>query len=185
MHFRMFFLVRAASDRASFYTELWRRGRIVTATDPYQTGHWTNPNIHDTHSHSTPHNLWFPEDLPDITMRHLLYARMQQIAVGLHLIMESNAYPYPESKYAFHVFGLDLLADQHGNVILIEANDKSGLYSIAEPPTYTDNEVSRSFYVNHRYTFQDFTQDYFDWIYTHGIHPFYGGPTPILKTFSL
>jgi hypothetical protein len=184
MHLRMFFLVRPASDVAPFYSELWHRGRIVIAKDPYRPEDWENPDIHDTHSQSTPHNLWFPEDLPDPSQRYLIYERMNNIATGLRIIIEPYVHTYPESKYGFHVFGLDLLVDQNYNVILMEANDKTGLYTIGEPIHYTDNEVSKSFYVDGKYTFQDFTQDYFDWTYVHGIQPFYGGSIPSLKLFG-
>jgi hypothetical protein len=186
-HIRMYLLIRAGSLTLPYHYELWTRGRILTALLPYQNKDWKNKKIHDTHGGTTPHNLWFPEDLPDITRRQEIYDKMRQSIDVVGRIMQKNITMYTESIHAFEVFGCDFLITEDYQAILMEINDHVGFTLQKEPTHYTDNDLSRSFYRDGRYTYDDFGYDYYNWIYALGIHPVYFPqiPPPSLPTFGI
>lgn len=170
-HIRMFFLVRTGPDfPESFRWDLWPRGRIVTAKLPYQNSDWHNKDIHDTHSESTPYNMWYPEDLPDPTRSSEIYQKMKVTLSAVADIMYRNRVgPYPESRNAFEVFGCDFLVTSDYRVILIEINDRVGYRNISEPifhgVPYNFTPFSQHWYPDGKYTFDNFSQDYFTWLF--------------------
>lgn len=198
-HIRMYLLIRAGTPSIPYHYELWTRGKILTALLPYQHGSWdqrsrlggsettshswNNKHIHDTHSDTTPHNLWFPEDLPDINRRQEIYAKMMESVDVVGSIMRKNVTMYPESIYAYEVFGCDFLVTDSYAVYLLEINDHVGFKPVREPPVYTHNELT-TYYRDGRYTYDDFSFDYYTWVASLGILPIYFPQTPIPNTPS-
>lgn len=186
-HIRMYLLIRAASVQVPYHYALWSRGKILTALLPYSNQDWNNKSIHDTHGDTTPHNLWFPENLPDITRRQEIYDKMMQSINVVGRIMQKNVTMYTESIHAFEVFGCDFLVTDTYDVILMEINDHVGFKSLREPDVYTQNPLTATFYRDGRYTYDDFAFDYYNWIYSLGIHPVYfpHRPPPVLPDFGI
>lgn len=179
-HIRAFFLVRTGPDYAEpFVTDLWPRGRIVTAELPYERGNWHNKKIHDTHSESTPYNMWFPEDLPEPSRASEIYQKMQlTLSAVADLLQRNRVGPYPESRNAFEVFGCDFLVTDDYQVILIEINDRVGYRDLGEPPTYTLTPQSQHWYLDGKYTFDNFSQDYFTWLFYLVLAPLFSPHEP-------
>ena len=112
-----------------------------------------------------------PEACPEI------FKNLTDVCQCLGSVVErSGAGPYPESRHGFHIFGLDFLVRPDHDVLLMEANDKTGLKDLGDRADAT-------------YRFTDFTRDYFDWMYLHGIKPFFPQlqqrEGPVLNTFGL
>lgn len=139
-----------------FNVLLFNQSKILTAKDKYVDADYNNKDIHDTHLSSTPRNMYFPDDLniPAENMKSVL-AQMETITEHLGKLMIGRSHPFPESKYAFEVFGLDFLITQSFNVILMEVNDRVGMSSIGK--------------IDDRYS--KFSHDYFSWIYENAIKP--------------
>jgi GNAT superfamily N-acetyltransferase len=178
-HIRMFFLVRVGPGWAQPFTyDLWTRGRIATAKIPYQKGDWHNKAIHDTHSESTDFDLWFPEDLPDPAYRHHIFAQMETICSAAASIMRMhNVGPYPESRNAFEIFGCDFMVTDTYEVKLIEINDKvgygsGGVRTVHNIP-FAQTELTAPYYPDGAYTFDDFSYDYFSWMFKSTIGPLF------------
>jgi hypothetical protein len=127
-------------------------GKILTAKLPYQDGDFTNKAIHDTHLDSTETNWFYPEDLevPALEKSHL----MSEVEKVLHVIGESvPALSYQESKYAYEVFGVDLLITNEYRVVLLEVNEKVGY-------DFVDERGAR-----------DFSSKYYSWVVEKGVKP--------------
>ena len=195
-HLRMFFLVRVGPDwEQPFMSDLWPRGRIVTAAKPYAAGSWHDKEVHDTHSETTSHNMWFPEDFVEPARAAHVFAQMKDVCGALAEILQRHRCGvYPESRNGFEVFGLDFMMTSDFRVYLLEVNDKVGYRNIAEPPTagaaYTLTPQSRHYYPNGTYTFTDFSTDYFNWIFTLVIKPLFlrqdsDSPPPHVCTFGM
>lgn len=176
-HIRMFFVFRAApllGEEHRYLHDLWPRGRIVTAQDAYIADDWHNGNVHDTHSTSTTHNMWFPEDLPDPSAAPMLFEQMKTIVgAAAQILRDKNVGSYPESRSAFEVFGCDFFMTSDNRVILLEINDKVGYRNIAEPANYSLSQYSQHWYRDGRYTFTDFSRDYFNWIFSLVLKPLF------------
>lgn len=161
-HLRMYLLIRAGPD-LTYETSLWKRGKILTAAEPYKNEDFGNKRIHDTHVSTTPRNLYFPEDLPLVA--DTLFQQMNEITFAVTEIMRDHSRPYPESKNAYEVFGLDFLVTDRLEVKLLEINDRVGydpcnvgaLWDPAVGPWTPD--------------FTQFSKEYFTWIYFHAIRP--------------
>eukprot|EP01105_Mastigella_eilhardi_P012912 TRINITY_DN2940_c0_g1_i2.p1 TRINITY_DN2940_c0_g1~~TRINITY_DN2940_c0_g1_i2.p1 ORF type:complete len:390 (+),score=74.67 TRINITY_DN2940_c0_g1_i2:272-1441(+) len=132
-HMRMYWLVRAASRDGSrpFQAELWERGKILTAAAEYHTGDWDNKEVHDSHGHSTPEDLLFPEDLEGADTADLL-RQMREALVPVGEVLRNAAVPFAESRDAFEVFGADFLPTRRGTVVLMEVNERVGFQSAHE-----------------------------------------------------
>lgn len=127
-------------------------GKILTAKLPYQDGDFSNKAIHDTHLDSTETNWFYPEDLevPALEKSHL----MREVEKVLHMIGESvPALSYQESKYAYEVFGVDLLITNEYRVVLLEVNEKVGY-------DFVDERGAR-----------DFSSKYYSWVVEKGVKP--------------
>jgi hypothetical protein len=146
-----------------FQVLLFDQSKILTAKDKYVDANYNNKGIHDTHISSTPRNLYFPEDLniPKEKMKSV-QTQMNTIVEHLGKLMFGQVYPYPESKHAFEVFGLDFLITQSFNVILMEVNDRVGMGSIGN----IDEKYSK------------FSHDYFNWVYENAIKHIF--PSPLI-----
>lgn len=147
-HLRSFFLYRTGEESTSQNARprwsVFERSRIVTAKLPYIQGDWTNPLIHDTHSKSTPFNIFADTpSSPDF---------MRMIDALGEIMMRHHIVPYPESKVGYEVFGLDILPTPRG-YILMEVNSRVGMKDLGDAPQALQKD-----------TFSQFSQDYFDWM---------------------
>jgi hypothetical protein len=167
-HIRMYYLVRAAKRNLPFHAELWSRGSIMTAGLPYKSGDWQNCRIHDTHGKTTPRILWFPEDLPEPHNAPHIFAQMEATMKLVQRALEPSLTIYPESIYAYEVFGCDFMIDASNHVFLLEINDHVG---------YPSESGSSS---TAGYTVSQFGHDYDYWIYDRIIRPIYFPESPPL-----
>lgn len=151
-HIRSYMLITIHPFKAM----LFNHSKILTAKKDYIDSEYNNKDIHDTHLSSTPKNIYFPEDL-NIQQDKInsIISQMETITEYLGKLMSGRSHPYPESKYAFEVFGLDFLVTRSYNVILMEVNDRIGMSSIGP----IDDKYSK------------FSQEYFSWIYENAIKP--------------
>ena len=100
-------------------------GKIALAKKPYVNGDWGNPDIHDTHFHGNSNYSW-----PEST--NLTSAQLQTINEQIHdfytyLDSAINAVCYPESKYCYELFGVDLMITQDYKLKVLEVNAGLGL----------------------------------------------------------
>ena len=109
--------------KEGFEWHFWDRGKIITAELPYVPDDFTNPLIHDTHFKSTHINKYFPDDLNlEKSVISKLYKQMNEIMEASANIIKKHTFSYPESKYAFEVFGVDMMITDDLIVKLIEIN---------------------------------------------------------------
>lgn len=149
-HVRSYMLVTSYP----YTVKLFHRSKIFTARNNYVEGEYCNPHIHDTHISSTPKNIYFPEEFPATEdNKQKVIFQMNEVVHYLGKLMEIHAKPYPESKYAFEVFGIDFLITNTFDVIIMEVNDKIGLKCIGT--------------IDQKYS--DFSREYFKWIYDNAI----------------
>lgn len=158
-HLRMYWLVRPSFKNNPFYQTLFNIGKILTAKLQYKNDDYENNLIHDTHADTTPRNLFFPQDI-NLNQEQInkIFKKMRKILKNVGDILEkNNVGPYEESKYAFEVFGCDFLIQDNFNVILMEINDKVGMWSVK-------NDTNIEYYDN-------FTKEYYKWVFNEGIYP--------------
>ena len=161
-HFRMYLLVRQQTQTLPFHYSLFNKGKILTAKLPYKDEDYSNKFIHDTHTKSTDDDYIFPTDCESLFNCEKLFEQMHFISSNCaNLIRDAKS--YPESKYAFEVFGLDFLVDVNNNVYLLELNDKIGYNSVFNVGIHN--------YQNKRFTkkYSEFSYDFFNWVYKQGI----------------
>ena len=174
-HLRMYLLVRpAAPPRAPFHAEVWTRGKILTAAEPYRAEDWQNKRVHDTHAKTTPNNLWFPEDLPCVDDRQLIYDNVSSVLAAVAQIIQPLAAPYPESPCAYEVFGCDFLVGTDNRVLLLEINDRVGSRGLTARAVPTDPPLPRQYYRDGQYTYRDYSRDFYSWVYRVAIQPLLG-----------
>lgn len=152
-HLRMYMLYMCSANKPSTWS-MWNKGRIVTALEEYTRSDWGNRSIHDTHSKSTSHNFYFPEDVSESTKLRTdsLLGKMNVVCETLfHILEKNNVKPYPESEIGFEVFGCDFLITDTYDPILLEVNSRVGMRNIGDA-------------VGTEYTFDNFSRDYFDWL---------------------
>ena len=120
-HIRHFYLYQPG-NRPSYYKNT---GKIALAKKPYVNGDWGNPDIHDTHFHGNSNYSW-----PKST--NLTLAQIQSINEQIHefytyLDSAINAGCYPETKYCYELFGVDLMITQDYKLKVLEVNAGLGL----------------------------------------------------------
>lgn len=151
-HLRMYLLVNIFPK---YSHKLWEIGKIITAKKKYEPTKYDDKEIHDTHMKHTAKNMFFPKHLVGIDTDHIM-KQMVTISDAIAKIFEKHAKPYPESKTAFEVYGLDFMVDSTLNVFLIELNDRVGY---APALGVRDKE------------FKQFNKKYFKWVFADAIHP--------------
>jgi hypothetical protein len=153
-HLRMYWLVISGNTTQSI---LWNIAKILTAAKPYEDAHFEDAGIHDTHISSTTRSLFFPNDLGiPAADCETIFANAKRALRRVDEIYLPLAAPYSESRFAFEVFGVDVLVRRDLSTIILEINDRVGFSS-----------------VNGAYDapYEEFTKKYFDWIYENAIHP--------------
>jgi len=154
-HLRMYLLINTFPK---YSHKLWKIGKIITAREKYASENYANKLIHDTHMKSTPKNIFFPENLDGFSEKDkkYMFQQMEEITTAIAEIYKRYAKPYPESKAAFEVFGLDFMIDDKLTVKIIELNDRVG-YAPAQGNA--DKE------------FKLFSKRYYKWAYKYAIKP--------------
>ncbi|MBA3904968.1 MAG: hypothetical protein C0522_15045, partial [Rhodocyclaceae bacterium] len=168
-HLRMYLLVRGpplGGASEDCHLEFWRQGKILTALKPYACAAYDDAAVHDSHGDTTDRNLFFPADLrdchaacvdacspptpdmlalePDILAQiDAFVPHLKAVLVGGMRSRRTGAplWTYPESNFAYEVFGCDFLvdtahwqADATVTVRLLEINDKVGFAPVFGPP---------------------------------------------------
>jgi hypothetical protein len=176
-HIRMYLLVRAPgyTDRGQpvpFLASLFNEGTMHTAAAPYRAAEWGDKSIHDSHAKSTPHDLYFPYDLPTTpAIIDNIYADMNRAMHGVQHLLCETADSYPESTNAFEVLGVDFMIQgrpDQPRTVLIEINDHVGYTPVLRPdqhfsPHFTDFSPA----------FAGLSQRYWHWVYRLAIQPFF------------
>lgn len=108
--------------------------RIITARLPYVAGDWTNKDVHDTHLESTDADYFFQPggDL------YIEKTDEQIQAICAEIIRHLQPKPYPESKVAYEMLGLDFLVRANGDVVLLEVNTNAGIKCVEEWNSYKE-----------------------------------------------
>eukprot|EP01105_Mastigella_eilhardi_P017575 TRINITY_DN403_c0_g1_i3.p3 TRINITY_DN403_c0_g1~~TRINITY_DN403_c0_g1_i3.p3 ORF type:complete len:147 (-),score=16.34 TRINITY_DN403_c0_g1_i3:131-571(-) len=111
----MYFPVCTESDAAPYRTvgssgSAARSSRLASCT----LANFDDPALHDSHVASTPRNLFFPDDLAQLTAaeRDGLWSEMNNVAACLADLLRTHTRGFEESEYAFEVLGLDFLVDR-------------------------------------------------------------------------
>lgn len=199
-----------------FSSMLFPRGRILTARNPYKQDDFFDPSIHDSHIKSTEENYFFPEDLKYCRPFHQEHCyNDQQVAVEGHRLLSqmntamncvsdiiankmtrSDAWVYPESNFAFEVFGCDFMVrsdpGKENQIILLEVNEKPSsipCFAGNPPPDWPPQESSWSLsdstrpsppWISEKWAayktlpaYSSFSNELWQWIITNGIDPFY------------
>jgi hypothetical protein len=143
-HMRMYLSIRAKTNTLPFKWSLFNIGKILTARLPYQKSDFGNSDIHDTHTKSTDDD-YFCEVDPQMLD---ICADIAELVAGIK--------PYPESKTAFEVFGLDFMRGVDGKIWLLEVNDKIGYNSVL-------NVKNQKKIFTEKYS--NFSRDFFTWVW--------------------
>lgn len=160
-HLRMYLMI--CTFKEGFEWHFWDRGKIITAELSYVPDDFTNPLIHDTHFKSTHINKYFPDDLNlEKSVISKLYKQMNEIMEASANIIKEHTFSYPESKYAFEIFGVDMMITDDLIVKLIEINARHD---------YGVDDLKKKDGDKHN----QFCSAFFDWIYENAIIPVFVG----------
>ncbi len=99
-------------------------GLLTLAREQYRAEDWQNKDIHDTHFKSTGGDFIFPEAFPraDILPRFYEWQARLCAAISKFLRVES----FPQTKFSYNIYGLDIMFWEDGTPVLIEINDRPG-----------------------------------------------------------
>lgn len=158
-HLRTYMLITLIP---TFKYHLFKTSEIMTAKKPYIDDYFDDVEIHDTHCKSTEYSYIFPQDGDklsvqtnlDDNIRHV-WKQIDYICSQLSLYIKNSAKPYEESKFGYHLFGLDIVLDTSYNVFLIECNHHPG-FSMCGKMTKK---------------YEIFLNEFINWIYTLAIEP--------------
>lgn len=151
-HLRMYLMINIFPKYSHHLFEI---GKIITSKKKYVLSTYDDKEIHDTHMMYNDKNLFFPKHLTDVDT-DIIMKQMINITDAIASVFKKDANPYPESKTAYEIFGLDFMVDSTLNVYLIELNDRVG-YAPAEGRRDTE--------------YKNFNKKYFEWVYTYAILP--------------
>jgi len=160
-HIRTYLLISKNKDliKGNFIWKwsFFHQGKILTAQDDYINGNWNNKLIHDTHIKSTNDDYYFPQDLHlDKLIENDIIKQMENICFEIfNIIKISNIKTFNEVVNSFEVLGLDFMILDNFIVKILEVNNKLG-YGVINQGT---NKVNQ------------YTYDFFNWIYLNGIKP--------------
>lgn len=127
---------------------------IVTAKLSYQNSDYTNPDIHDTHFASTVDALIYPVSLSSSYPVAKMQEGLDEIIRLLKIVLRGAIRSYPESPYAYQIYGADVMFREDGSAVLLEINARPGFGTI-----YTES-TKDIYYAFHKYFHQ--------WIYENG-----------------
>ena len=151
-HFRTYLLVGIYPE---YNFHVFNMAKIITAKKKYIKSNFKDKDIHDSHMGSTDANYYFPKHYPYDDVEHVAN-QIVELSTQIAKIYKKYAGSYPESKYAYEVYGLDLMLDENHNLYFIELNDRVGM---TPPDDKYDDEYNNFFY------------KYMKWTYINGIKP--------------
>jgi hypothetical protein len=119
-HIRHYYLYQPHPAQ-SYYFDV---GEIATARAPYVKGSWDNSKIHDTHFYEDDDEL-FPRFLNLSADRIADINRQLGEVYGIINSLNKSGC-YPDSKYCFELFGVDIMLTRDYQVKIIEVNANPG-----------------------------------------------------------
>ena len=122
-HIRLYYLPVVKDNK--FEGFLLRKGFIYTAKQDWTNDAYYNTNIHDSHFWKTDKDYFYPDSLYDkfdTKIVKYIHKQITTILVIINKYFRKFAFPYPESHYAYEMFGCDFMVDTKFNVKLLEIN---------------------------------------------------------------
>ena len=159
-HIRSYLLISKIKNTNNSFNWKWsffHQGKILTAQDDYINDDWDNKFIHDTHIKSTQDDFYFPQDLfLDKFIEDDIIQQMKNVCFEIfNIIKSSNIKTFNEVINSFEILGLDFMILDDYTVKILEVNNKLGFGVINQG----SDKVNQ------------YTYDFFNWIYLNGIKP--------------
>lgn len=115
---------------------LFKDGFIYRAKEEFRLDDFENKDIHDTHG-IKGYELIFPTDFTRLFSKKqtdFVFDQVKKVAYYLFKLLSAN-FPkcYPENKYCYQIFGIDIMVTNKFIVKLLESNSKA---SLSFPPKY-------------------------------------------------
>ena len=129
-HLRTYLCISVESGIVWAYANegLWR---VLTAARPYTEDAWDDPEVHLSGRKRTRANYNWKETAAKYTRRGSAWVTAAEESVrgvmrGVGRAFGGAAAPYPESRNAYQIFGLDITLDAAGRAWLLEVNTRPG-----------------------------------------------------------
>jgi len=150
MHLRVYLLVSVKSGIIKSF--IFDEYKIYLAEAPYKEGDWLNPKIHISGVNQNTKIYKWPDDLDrvngeQINIDVINYSLEECKRVLAMAVVSTNTDKYSESDGGYHLYGIDILPTQTGQVYILEVNHHPGFGWVT-----ANKEVTQSF----SYTFFSF-----------------------------
>ena len=145
-HLRALFLYVRDDEGKHLYR--LNKTRIFHAYEEYYEGNYQRKEIHDTHAKSTSKNLFFEENYHKMMNKEQYNSVIDQIVdLSKYVFKLFNAHCYPDSKYCFEHFGIDIIITSDFKIKILEVQTTNASFV---PDLHTDEDKkSETAYVGH------------------------------------
>ena len=131
-HLRSYYLyhIKSSNNKAKAKAKgyLFDNHRIFTAAKPYKKDDYLNKDIHDTHIASTPNEINYNPDITSLFSKKQEKDIQNQLSYLFKYIQKViNVKCYPENKFCYHLFAIDIMITNDYRIKLIEMNTKPGM----------------------------------------------------------
>lgn len=99
--------------------------QVITAKENFRLSDFNNRDIHDSHYDGSLKNVYFPESFK-LSKKKIKLIKDQIDDLSRKLVKIVNFDCYPESKYCYQIFGVDIMILDDFSVKLLEVNNKLG-----------------------------------------------------------
>ncbi len=122
-HLRLYVIVFVTNDMNANKAWMANKGKIVPASLPYKPDDWSNELIHDTHLARNPGLVSvYPDSLPEDDNKQIIQQSVKQCLSKVMNRMLKRLRIWPEVKYGFEVYGVDVMITDKLEPKIIEFN---------------------------------------------------------------
>ena len=118
-HIRVVFLYVRNDDGKHLY--MLNKSQIMHAYEEYYEGNYKRKEIHDTHGKSTPDRLFFEDEYHRMMNKQQFDKVMDQVIdLSKYVFRLFDAHCFPDSKYCFEHFGIDIMITNDFKIKILE-----------------------------------------------------------------
>lgn len=123
-HLRTYFMLVKHETQKMF---VFNRSRIIKAQEPYKKSDYTNPKIHDSHHNDQPF-IEFPTEFSKLygdSRADEVFEQIVDLCYYVGKLIDVKC--YPDTKYCYHIFGVDIMVLKDFKIKLLEINQYPGM----------------------------------------------------------